>query len=277
MPDSVSATIASSGYPQHINGSELKALYLSGRTDSGNASMQPSPLHRSISQPIIEQVKPKRPPVSFANEAAVRQSLDIQRLAMNQERASESERLNGQMRNDSDSDLPGQLFRRRTMQDSSLNPSRLSIFPRHHSMGAPVGMETRSAPTTPDEMPGSGKGSHYQQYEQQQHTLSSSQESSKSLQDIAAPRLSTSSISSLSGSSTVSGRFSRMWSSTASGAVAGGKENSAPSSAVVGNWNAGEFGEASAEAAAQGLVRPELTRSRGGGMLNRLSGIWSRR
>ncbi|KAG0296049.1 hypothetical protein BGZ96_010340 [Linnemannia gamsii] len=275
-PTSVSASIASSGYPQHISGSELKALYLSGRTDSGNVSMQPSPLHRSISQPVIEQVKPRRPPVSFASEAAVRQSLDIQRLALNQERASESERLNGQLRNDSDSDLPGQLFRRRTMQDSALNPSRLSIHPRHHTMGLPAGMETRSAPTTPDEMPGSGKGSHYQQH-QQQHTLSSSQDSSRSLQDIAAPRLSTSSISSLSGSSTVSGRFSRMWSSTASGVAAGGKENSAPSSAVVCNWSAGEFGEASAEAAAQGLVRPELTRSRGGGMLNRLSGIWSRR
>ncbi|KAF9147821.1 hypothetical protein BG015_010487 [Linnemannia schmuckeri] len=275
-PESVSASVAS-GYRQQLNGSEIKALYLSGRTDSGNASMLPSPLTRSISQPVIEQVKLKRPPVSFASEPVVRQSLDLQRLAMNQERASESERLNGQLRNDSDSDLPGQLFRRRTMQDPTLNPSRLLILPRHHTMGPSGHMETRSTPTTPDEMPGSGKGSHYQQ-QQQHHTLSSSQDSSKSLQDIAAPRLSTSSISSLSGSSTV-GRFSRMWSSSANNAAVGGKDNNAPN-AVVGNWSAGEFGEASAEAAAQSLVRPELTRTRGGGgggMLNRLSGIWSRR
>ncbi|KAG0059725.1 hypothetical protein BGZ89_000166 [Linnemannia elongata] len=272
-PDSASAGMTASGYPQQLSGSEIKALYLSGRTDSGNASMLPSPLTRSISQPVIEQIKPRRPPVSFASEPVVRQSLDLQRLAMNQERAGESERLNGQPRNDSDSDLPGQLFRRRTMQEPTLNPSRLSILPRHHTMGPSGNIETRSAPTTPDEMPDSGKGSHYQQ---QRHTLSSSQDSSKSLQDIAAPRLSTSSISSLSGSSTV-GRFSRMWSSSASSAAAaGGKENSAPGM-VVGNWSAGEFGEASAEAAAQSLVRPELNRSRGGGMLNRLSGIWSRR
>ncbi|KAF9339194.1 hypothetical protein BGZ91_006745 [Linnemannia elongata] len=272
-PDSASAGMTASGYPQQLSGSEIKALYLSGRTDSGNASMLPSPLTRSISQPAIEQIKPRRPPVSFASEPVVRQSLDLQRLAMNQERAGESERLNGQPRNDSDSDLPGQLFRRRTMQEPTLNPSRLSILPRHHTVGPSGNIETRSAPTTPDEMPDSEKGSHYQQ---QRHTLSSSQDSSKSLQDIAAPRLSTSSISSLSGSSTV-GRFSRMWSSSASSAAAaGGKENSAPGM-VVGNWSAGEFGEASAEAAAQSLVRPELNRSRGGGMLNRLSGIWSRR
>ncbi|KAF9140550.1 hypothetical protein BGX30_006362 [Mortierella sp. GBA39] len=278
-PDSTSASMASSGYPQQLSGSEIKALYLSGRTDSGNASMLPSPLTRSISQPVIEQIKPRRLPVSFASEPVVRQSLDVQRLAMNQERASESERLNGLLKNDSDSDLPGQLFRRRTMQEPILNPSRLSILPRHHTMGPSGNMETRSTPTTPDEMPGSGRGSHYQQ---QHHTLSSSQDSSKSLQDIAAPRLSTSSISSLSGSSTV-GRFSRIWSSSASsGAAAGGKENSAPG-AVAGNWNVGDFGEASAETAAQSLVRPELNRTRGGGggggggMLNRLSGIWSRR
>ncbi|KAF9126923.1 hypothetical protein BGW39_006223, partial [Mortierella sp. 14UC] len=262
-PDSVSGSVASSDYPHHPSGSEIKAMYLSGRTDSGNASMQPSPLTRSVSQPVIEQVKPKRPPVSFASEVVARQSLDLQRLAMNQERAIESERLNGQLRNDSDSDLPGQLFRRRTMQEQNSNPSRLSILPRNHTMG----LTTHSAPTTPEEMPGSGKGSQYQQ-QQQCH----SDGSPKAMQDIAAPRLSTSSISSLSGSSTVSGRFSRMWSSGAT--AAGDKENTAPG-AMLGNWNAGEFGEASAEAAALSLVRPD--RARGGGMLNRLSGIWSRR
>ncbi|KAG0273402.1 Vacuolar protein sorting-associated protein 4 [Linnemannia exigua] len=258
-PASVSESIASSDYPHHASGSEIRALYLSGRTDSGNASMQPSPLIRSISQPVIEQVRLKRPPVSFASEVVARQSLDLQRLAMNQERATESERLNGQLRNDSDSDLPGQLFRRRTMQEANLNSSRLSILPRHHSAGP----TTQSAPTTPEEMPGSGKGSQYQQ--QQCH----SDGSSKAMQDMAAPRLSTSSISSLSGSSTVSGRFSRMWSSSAANsAAAGGKENTTPGT-VMGNWNAGEFGEASAEAAAQSLVRPDLARARGGGMLNR--------
>ncbi|KAK3847293.1 MAG: hypothetical protein J3R72DRAFT_189627 [Linnemannia gamsii] len=265
-PESVSESL-SSDYPHQASGSEIRALYLSGRTDSGNASMQPSPLIRSISQPVIEQVKPRRPPVSFASEVVARQSLDLQRLAMNQERVTESERLNGQLKNDSDSDLPGQLYRRRTMQEANMNPSRLSILPRHHSAGP----TTQSAPTTPEEMPGSGKGSQYQQ--QQCH----SDGSSKGMQDIAAPRLSTSSISSLSGSSTVSGRFSRMWtSSAAESAAAGGKENNTPIT-VMGNWNAGDFGEASAEAAAQSLVRPDLARARGGGMLNRLSGIWSRR
>jgi hypothetical protein len=67
-----------------------------------------------------------------------------------------------------------------------------------------------------------------------------------------------------------------MWSSSASSATASGKESTA-SGSVMGNWNVGEFGEASAEAAAQGLVRPDHARARGGGMLNRLSGIWSRR
>ncbi|KAF9907666.1 hypothetical protein EC991_010698 [Linnemannia zychae] len=267
MPDSVSGSVASSDYPHHASGSEIKAMYLRGRMDSGNGLMQPSLLTRSVSQPVIEQIKPKRPPVSFASESVARQSLDLQRLAMNQERAIENERLSGQLRNDSDSDLPGQLFRRRTMQEQNSNPSRLSILPRNHTMG----LTTHSAPTTPEEMPGSGKGSQYLQ-QQQCH----SDGSSKVMQDIAAPRLSTSSISSLSGSSTVSGRFSRMWSSGVSSAAAGGKENTVPG-AVMGNWNAGEFGEASAEAAAQSLVRPDLARARGGGMLNRLSGIWSRR
>ncbi|KAF9923030.1 hypothetical protein FBU30_006861 [Linnemannia zychae] len=250
-PDSVSGMVTSLEYSHHqSSGSDIKGLYMNGRVSSGKSS-QPSPLIRSVSQPVIDQVKPKRPPVSFASEGTVRQSLDIQRLTMNQERATESERLAGQLRNDSDSDLPGQLLRRRTMQDISLNPSRLSILPHHHTMGSTA---HSSSPTTPEELPnGSPKG----------------------VQE-AAPRLSTSSISSLSGSSTISGRFSRMWSSASSNMTAVGKENAA-SGTVMSNWNAGEFGEASAEAATQNLVRPELTRTRGVGMLNRLSGIWSRR
>ncbi|KAF9095588.1 hypothetical protein BGX23_000274 [Mortierella sp. AD031] len=282
-PDSISGNVASSGYSQHHyqsssssssgSGNEAKSMYTSERKDSGNASMLPSPLTRSISQPVMEHVKPKRMPVSFANEAVARQSLDLTRLAMNQERASESERLTGQIRDDSDSDLPGQLLRRRTMQEPNSNPSRLSILPRHHTMAPTTMVGTHSAPTTPEEASG-GKGS----YHQQQHHISSSHDSSsRILQEIAAPRLSTSSISSLSGSSTV-GRFSRIWSSSSSGTiVGGGKENSSiTSSTVVGNWNAGEFGEASGEAAALSLVRPEHTRTRVS-MLNRLSGIWSRR
>ena len=281
MHESMSESVASSDYSRHTSGNDIKTLYLSGgRTDSGNASMLPSPLTRSTSQPVLEQVRPKRPPVSFASEVIVRQSLDLQRLAMNQERATESERSNGQARNDSDSDLPGQLFRRRTMQEPNSNPSRLSILPRLHTMGPTMSMDSHnSTPTTPDEMSGNGKGAHYHHH-QQQH-LSSSQDSSSRtpLQDISAPRLSIGSISSLSGSSTVSGRFSRMWSSSSSNSIGGGggKENSAPSAVVAGNWNADEFGEANGEAAAQSLVRPEHTRTRASGMLNRLSGIWSRR
>ncbi|KAG0097833.1 hypothetical protein BGZ93_001873 [Podila epicladia] len=107
--------------------------------------------------------------------------------------------------------------------------------------------------------------------------LSRAQPSSSSLMESETkPRKSTSSIDyqeamprhSFSGSSTISGRFSRMWS------YGSGKE-SLKDSGTAGNWKMGEFAEASGEAAAQGLVKPESTRSRTS-MLHRLSGIWKR-
>ncbi|KFH64315.1 hypothetical protein MVEG_10140 [Podila verticillata NRRL 6337] len=90
------------------------------------------------------------------------------------------------------------------------------------------------------------------------------------------PRKSTSSIDyqeamprhSFSGSSTISGRFSRMWS------YSSGKDIM-KDSGTAGNWKMGEFAEASGEAAAQSLIKPESTRSKAS-MLHRLSGIWKR-
>ncbi|KAG0355888.1 hypothetical protein BG005_005191 [Podila minutissima] len=106
--------------------------------------------------------------------------------------------------------------------------------------------------------------------------LSRVQPGSSLMESETKPRNSTSSIDyqeamprhSFSGSSTISGRFSRMWS------YGSGKE-SMKDSGTAGNWKMGEFAEASGEAAAQGLVKPESTRSRTS-MLHRLSGIWKR-
>ncbi|KAF9299916.1 hypothetical protein BGZ74_008500 [Mortierella antarctica] len=106
--------------------------------------------------------------------------------------------------------------------------------------------------------------------------LSRVQPGSSLMESETKPRNSTSSIDyqeamprhSFSGSSTISGRFSRMWS------YGSGKE-SMKDSGTAGNWKMGEFAEASGEAAAQGLVKPASTRSRTS-MLHRLSGIWKR-
>lgn len=106
--------------------------------------------------------------------------------------------------------------------------------------------------------------------------LSRAQLGGSLMESETKPRKSTSSIDyqeamprhSFSGSSTISGRFSRMWS------YGSGKE-SMKDSGTASNWKMGEFAEASGEAAAQGLVKPESTRSRTS-MLHRLSGIWKR-
>ncbi|KAF9192647.1 hypothetical protein BGZ50_008354 [Haplosporangium sp. Z 11] len=231
----------------------VKAPSAANSAASRNASMQSPPLLRSSSQPALEQVKNRRLPASFMHDTAARQSLDLQMLISNQERT-ERERNTGP-RNDSDSDLPGYLLRRRTMQETP-NP-RLVPMPRYHSMG--LGIESHRASL---DLEG---------------TLEKSQplqQSTGTTSDIAAPRHSTGSLPSghstamtFSGSATVSGRFSRIWTGAAKDYA---REGSA------GNWNAGEFGEASGEAAAQSLVRPEHSRARGS-MLNRLSGMWSRR
>ncbi|KAF9346740.1 hypothetical protein BGX26_001751, partial [Mortierella sp. AD094] len=198
--------------------------------DSGNASALPSHLTRSISQSALENIKLRRLPVSFASDSNPRQSLDLQRLASNMDRSAEKAR-NFEPRNDSDSDLPGLLFRRRTIQETSSN------------------VEDGST-TSP--------------------------------QDSSAPRHSTSSVSSGHSGSTgavnVSSRLSRMWSSSNSSSKESLclRDGSISSSSSASNWNASEFGEACGEAAAQNLARSDSNRSRGS-MLNRLSGIWSRR
>ncbi|KAF9946865.1 hypothetical protein BGZ72_011065 [Mortierella alpina] len=237
---------------------------------SGNSAMLPSPLTRSSSQPLLDQIKPKRAPVSFTADTVARQSLDLQRLVLNQERT--EHRKSVEPRNDSDSDLPGQLLRRRTMQEVP-NP-RLVPMPRYHSMrtGMDLGGSSSSSSSGLEDGFGS-RGLEYQHHQQQPAGASAS--SSGSLQEIAASRHSTSSLSSghsntttaFSGSATVSGRLSRIWT---------GREYSGRDGSAAGNWNAAEFGEASGEAAAQGLVKPDPSRSRAS-MLNRLSGIWLRR
>ncbi|CAO3571898.1 unnamed protein product [Mortierella alpina] len=246
---------------------------------SGNGSMLPSPLTRSSSQPLLDQIKPRRAPVSFTSDTVARQSLDLQRLVLNQERTEHRKSI--EPRNDSDSDLPGQLLRRRTMQDVA-NP-RLVPMPRYHSVrtGMDLGSSSSSSYGFEDGSASRGQENYQQQLEQQQQQQqqppagASASSSSGSLQEIAASRHSTSSLSSgysnpttaFSGSATVSGRLSRIWT---------GKEYVGKDGSTAGTWNAAEFGEASGEAAAQGLVKPDHSRSRAS-MLNRLSGIWLRR
>ncbi|KAF9290893.1 hypothetical protein BGZ68_005809 [Mortierella alpina] len=242
------------------------------RESKSNGSMLPSPLLRSSSQPLLDQIKPKRTPVSFTADTVARQSLDLQRLVLNQERT--EHRKSMETRNDSDSDLPGQLLRRRTMQDVA-NP-RLVPMPRYHSMR--TGMDLGGSSSSGFGDGSTSRGEEYHHHQQQQQHLpagASASSSSGSLQEIAASRHSTSSLSSgysnsttaFSGSATVSGRLSRIWT---------GKEYAGKDAAAPGTWNAAEFGEASGEAAAQGLVKPDHSRSRAS-MLNRLSGIWLRR
>ncbi|KAG0263893.1 hypothetical protein BG011_007847 [Mortierella polycephala] len=247
--DSTSVDMPSSGKCE--SNAVVKAPFAVNSAASRNASsVQSPPLLRSSSQPMLEQVRRRRLPASFMHDTTARQSLDLQMLISNQERT-ERDRSTGP-RNDSDSDLPGYLLRRRTMQETP-NP-RLVPMPRYHSMG--LGIESHRASL---DLEGTlEKGQHLQQ-------------SAGTTSDIAAPRHSTGSLPSghsaaitFSGSATVSGRFSRIWTGAAKDYA---REGSG------GNWNAGEFGEASGEAAAQNLVRPEHSRARGS-MLNRLSGMW---
>ncbi|KAG0197456.1 hypothetical protein BGX28_009064 [Mortierella sp. GBA30] len=236
-----------------------KDMSTRNKATNGSKKVLPSPLTRSSSQPMLEQmqmqmqVKPRRPPLSVAvaSENVARQSLDLQRLVSNQERT--ELRRSVEPRNDSDSDLPGQLLRRRTMQDTP-NP-RLVPMPRYHSMRS--GMETLSSTgnNAEDESANGSGGSGV---------------SSGSLQEIAASRHSTSSLPSgsslvFSGSATVSGRLSRIWT---------GKEY-AKDGTTAGTWNTAEFGETtSAESVGLGMVKDNRPRP---GMLNRLSGMWLRR
>ncbi|KAG9326055.1 hypothetical protein KVV02_000766 [Mortierella alpina] len=247
-----------------------------GSSKNSSSSTLPAPLTRSSSQPLLDQLKPKRAPVSFTADTVARQSLDLQRLVLNQERT--EHRRSVEPRNDSDSDLPGQLLRRRTMQEVA-NP-RLVPMPRYHSMRTGMDLGGSSSSSGFEDGSASSRSQEYHHYhhQQQQPAGASTSSSSGSLQEIAASRHSTSSLpsgysnattttSAFSGSATVSGRLSRIWT---------GKEYAGKEGSAAGTWNAAEFGEASGEAAAQGLVKPDQSRSRAS-MLNRLSGIWLRR
>ncbi|KAI1318590.1 hypothetical protein EDD11_006281 [Mortierella claussenii] len=235
--------------------------------DPGNAMDQPFLLAPSLSQSTLESSRPKRPPVSFAMDVTARQSLDLQRLAMNLDRTADKDR-NMEPKNDSETDLPSLLFRRRTMQETQ-HPKLSNMALRYHSVG-PV-MEALNGSSISDE---------YQAHQLQRSNGSSSslQDMSGGASDIGGERgglgVHRNSIGSApSGSATVSGRFSRMWTTS----NASSKEN----------LNVPEFGEmqlggevgggiGQGPPSSPGLARSDNSRSRGS-MLNRLSGIWSRR
>ncbi|KAF9996796.1 hypothetical protein BGZ65_007631 [Modicella reniformis] len=80
--------------------------------ESDSSSAHSGSLPRSFSQSIFDQIKPRRKPMPFAMDSAIRQSLDLQRLLSNQERtANKAKNNNTEPRNESDSDLPGVLSR----------------------------------------------------------------------------------------------------------------------------------------------------------------------
>ncbi|KAF9092821.1 hypothetical protein BGX27_001718, partial [Mortierella sp. AM989] len=173
-------------------------------------------------------------------------SVSKPRLASNMDRSAEKDK-NMETRNDSDSDLPGSLFRRRTIQDTP-GPKMETAVPRFNSMVPGIEAMTSSSSITEDGLP--------------RHHGSST----VSLHDISAPRHSTGSISSgHSGSGTVnvSSRLSRMWSSSNSSSKENLRDGFISGSSSASNWNASEFGEACGEAAAQNLAGLDSSRARG--------------
>ncbi|KAF9313837.1 hypothetical protein BG003_004766 [Podila horticola] len=254
--------------------------------DSGVAS-KTSPLTRSISQPSMDKAmlrsRQSRPgPVTFASELettlGVRPSLDISRLDMNRESERDRERIGHHVRHqstpaekagddDMDLEMPGQLFRRKTMQEQGTLPKLLAI-PRYHSMGPTMEVMGGNSPNS-DNGPHSGTNTPTDR-------RSVSRPPSPSI-----PRPSSAAsgaYSTLSGSATVSGRFARMWSAAQNSN--GIKDFSREGSGLNGSagWHVGDFAEAASAAATENLTRSDSTRgSTRSSMLNRLSGIWSRR
>ncbi|KAG0085643.1 hypothetical protein BGZ92_008843, partial [Podila epicladia] len=252
--------------------------------DSGVAS-KTAPLTRSISQPCMEKAtlrsRQSRPGlVTFASELettfGMRPSLDISRLDINRESERERERTGHHVRHqstpaekdgddDMDLEMPGQLFRRKTMQEQGTLPILLSI-PRYHSMGPTMEMGGNS----PNSDNGVRSGTNTPT---DRRSLSRPPSPSVPRPSSAA----SGAYSTLSGSATVFGRFARMWSAAQSsnGIKDFSREGSGNGSA---GWHVGEFAEATSTAAPESLVRSDSTRgSTRGSMLNRLSGIWSRR
>ncbi|KAF9378437.1 hypothetical protein CPB97_009584 [Podila verticillata] len=251
--------------------------------DSGVAS-KTSSLTRSISQPCMDKAmmrsRQSRPgPVTFATELettfGVRPSLDISRLDLNRE--SERERTGLHVRHqstppekdgdndDMDLEMPG-LFRRKTMQEQGTLPKLLAI-PRYHSMGP-----------TMEVMGGSSSPSSDHNHSQSGANSPSGRLSRPSSPSTPRPSSAASgAYSTLSGSATVSSRFARMWSAAQSsnGIKDFSREGSGNGSA---GWHVGEFAETTSAAATESLARSDPARgSTRGSMLNRLSGIWSRR
>lgn len=255
--------------------------------DSDVASKTPPPLTRSISQPSMDKAmmrsaRQSRPgPVTFATELettfGVQPSLDISMLDLNRE--SERERAGHHVRHqstpaekagdndDMDLEMPG-LFRRKTMQEQGTLP-RLLAIPRYHSMGPT--MEVIGGSSSPN--------SDHNHSQSGRNSPSGRNMSRPSSPSIPRPSSAASgAYSTLSGSATVSGRFARMWSAAQSSN--GIKDFSREGGGLNGSagWNVGEFAEAASAAATESLVRSDSARgSTRGSMLNRLSGIWSRR
>ncbi|KAG0361647.1 hypothetical protein BG005_007654 [Podila minutissima] len=254
--------------------------------DSGVAG-KTSPLTRSNSQPCMDKAttlrtRPSRPGlVTFASELettfGLRPSLDISRLDLNRESERERERTGHHVRHqstpaekaagddDMDLEMPGQLFRRKTMQEQGTLP--ILLTPRYHSMGPTMEMGGGNSPNSDN---GARSGANTPT---DRRSLSRPPSPSMPRPSSAA----SGAYSTLSGSATVSGRFARMWSAAQSshGIKDFSREGSGNGSA---GWHVGEFAEAT-NTAAEHLVRSDSTRggSTRGSMLNRLSGIWSRR
>ncbi|KAF9214302.1 hypothetical protein BGZ59_003946 [Podila verticillata] len=237
--------------------------------DSGVPSKTAPPLTRSTSQPCMDKAmmrsRQSRPgPVTFATELettlGVRPSLDISRLDLNRE--SERERTGLHVRHqstpaekgedniDMDLEMPGQLFRRKTMQEQGTLPKLLAI-PRYHSMGPTIEvMGGSSSPSSDHNLSQSGA-----------NTPSGRNLSRPSSPSLPRPSSAASgAYSTLSGSATVSGRFARMWSAAQSSN--GIKDFSREGNGLNGSagWNVGEFAEATSAAATESLVRSDSAR-----------------
>ncbi|KAG0241009.1 hypothetical protein BGW41_006461 [Actinomortierella wolfii] len=202
------------------------------------------------------------------------------------------------------------LSRQQNLQSTERSPKGHVVgIPRFHSLGHAAGAAAAAAMAASGgdggEMEILGSGHQGSSSEDLQRVAAMTTNSTAP----APPRLSLGSqtrphYATLNGHATVSGRLSRFWgygmgkdhhhngnyhygsssttttssaSSTNSSKEGGGGGGRPVAPTPPGNWNVCDFAEASGEAAAQALVKPEESGRSRSSMLYRLSGIWSRR
>ncbi|KAG0222860.1 hypothetical protein BGW42_006263 [Actinomortierella wolfii] len=203
------------------------------------------------------------------------------------------------------------LSRQQNLQSTERSPKGHMVgIPRFHSLGHAAGAAAAAAMAASGgdggEMEILGSGHQGSSSEDHQRVAAMTTNSTAP----APPRLSLGSqtrphYATLNGHATVSGRLSRFWgygmgkdhhhngnyhygssttttttsstSSTNSSKEGGGGGGRPVAPTPPGNWNVCDFAEASGEAAAQALVKPEESGRSRSSMLYRLSGIWSRR